>query len=233
MKKLEIKFTELPYAVEEALNRLRVNIKFCGKNIQKIMVTSSFPNEGKSFASLNLWRMLAEAGIKTAFVDLDLRKSNINKTLGIKNENEELIGIDHYLSGMAEYNDVVYETNIENAYIVPSVHMLENPANLIEDPRFEKLLENLSKEYRYIIIDTPPIINVTDGALIASYCDGAIVVVRAKSTPKKSVRQTMQQIERSGCKILGAVLNRVPSEENVYSAYYSKYEKYGGDSQES
>lgn len=223
MKKLEINFMELPYAIEEALNRLRVNIKFCGQNIHNIMVTSSFPGEGKSFVSLNLWRMLADAGIKTAFVDLDLRKSNINKTLGIKNENEELIGIDHYLSGMAEYNDVVYETNVENAYIVPSAHMLENPANLIEDPRFEKLLEDLSKEYRYIIIDTPPIINVTDGALIASYCDGAIVVVKANSTSKKNVRQSMQQIGRSGCKVLGTVLNRVPSEENVYSAYYSRY----------
>ena len=77
MKKLNVEFQELPYAVEEAMNRLRINIKFCGKNTKKILITSSMPNEGKSSISINLWKMLAEAGFPTVLVDVDLRKSVI------------------------------------------------------------------------------------------------------------------------------------------------------------
>ena len=77
MKKLEMEFNDLPYAVEEAMNRLRINIKFCGKNTKKILITSSMPDEGKSSVSTNLWKMMAEAGFPTVFVDLDLRKSVI------------------------------------------------------------------------------------------------------------------------------------------------------------
>lgn len=77
MKKLNIEFQELPYAVEEAMNRLRINIKFCGKNTRKILITSSMPNEGKSSVAINLWKMLAEAGFPAVLVDVDLRKSVI------------------------------------------------------------------------------------------------------------------------------------------------------------
>ena len=75
MRKMEVTMPELPYAVEEAISRLRVNIRFCGKDTRKILVTSSVPNEGKSFITMQLWRMLAESGFPTAMVDLDLRKS--------------------------------------------------------------------------------------------------------------------------------------------------------------
>ena len=79
MKKLNLKIKDMPYAAEEALNRLRVNIKFCGKNTKKIVITSSVPNEGKSTVSVRLWKLLSEAGFPTVLVDVDLRKSEIQK----------------------------------------------------------------------------------------------------------------------------------------------------------
>ena len=85
MKKLNVEFQELPYAVEEAMNRLRINIKFCGKNTKKILITSSMPNEGKSSIAINLWKMLAEAGFPTVLVDVDLRKSVIKERHHINN----------------------------------------------------------------------------------------------------------------------------------------------------
>lgn len=225
MKKLNVQLKDLPFAVEESLNRLRVNIKFCGKNTQKILITSSIPNEGKSFVSMHLWKMLADAGFKTVFVDLDLRKSQINKRHNVQ-ATGELKGLDYYLSGNAEYEDVLYETNIENGYMIPSSNMLENPATLLEDPRFLEMLDRLSEEYRYIIIDSPPLINVTDGALVASMCDGAVMVVRGRYTSKKLIKQSMQQLERVNCKLLGVVLNRVHENGKKYGRYYSHYEKY-------
>lgn len=227
MKSLSINLPELPYTVEEAMNRLRVNIKFCGKNTHKILMTSCLPNEGKSTVSLYLWKMLAEAGFPTVLVDADLRKSTMKKRLEME-LSEEVKGLNHYISGMAEVNEVVHETNIPEAYLVPVTQLLENPSALLEDVRFKELLDRLSEQYRFVIIDTPPLGSVSDATLIASLCDGAVLVVRAGDTPKTLIRQSLHEIEQSGCKLLGTVLNRAEVKSRTYGKYYGKYGgKYG------
>ena len=149
MKKLNLTIKDVPYAAEEALNRLRVNIKFCGKNTKKIVITSSIPNEGKSTVSIRLWKLLAEAGFPTVLVDVDLRKSELKNKYRVKGIQE---GLNHFLSGLAEYEDVVYETNIPNGHIVPVSTLLENPAVLLEDPRMGELLDKLAEDYRLSLI---------------------------------------------------------------------------------
>ena len=227
MNQLTITLPELPYAVEEAMNRLRINIKFCGKNTRKILLTSCLPNEGKSTVSSYLWKMLAEAGFPTVLVDVDLRKSVMKSRFQIE-YGEDMKGLNHYLSGLAEYEEVVYETNIQNGYIVPCTQLLENPSALLEDVRFRELLDKLAEHYRFVIIDTPPLGSVSDGALVASMCDGAVLVVRAGDTPKAMIRQSLHEIEQSGCKLLGTVLNRAEVKSRAYGKYYGKYaNKYG------
>lgn len=227
MNQLTITLPELPYAVEEAMNRLRINIKFCGKNTRKILLTSCLPNEGKSTVSSYLWKMLAEAGFPTVLVDVDLRKSVMKSRFQIE-YGEDMKGLNHYLSGLAEYEEVVYETNIQNGYLVPCTQLLENPSALLEDVRFRELLDKLAEHYRFVIIDTPPLGSVSDGALVASMCDGAVLVVRAGDTPKAMIRQSLHEIEQSGCKLLGTVLNRAEVKSRAYGKYYSKYaNKYG------
>ena len=228
MNELNLVFPDLPYAVEEAMNRLRINIKFCGKNTRKILLTSCMPNEGKSTVSTYLWKMLAEAGFPTVMVDVDLRKSVLMKRLQADAE-KETKGLNHYLSGLAEYDEVVYKTNIDNAYIVPCTQLLENPSPLLEDVRFRELLDKLAAEYRFVIVDTPPLGSVSDGALIASMCDGAVLVIRAGETPKAMIRQSLHEIEQSGCKLLGTVLNRAEGAGRGYGKYgkYGKYGNYG------
>lgn len=228
MKQIDMNIQALPYAVEEAMNRLRVNIKFCGKNTKKILVISSVPNEGKSTMSVHLWKMLAEAGFPSVLVDLDLRKSVLKDRLEFKSEGE-IQGLDYYLSGLSEYQNVVYETNISNGYIVPVSNLLENPSALLEDPRMEELLDRLAEDYRYVIIDSPPLDSVADGALIASFCDGAILVVRSGMTSRRLVKQSIQQLERVGCRLLGTVLNRVETKSRAYQKYYGKYGNYYSD----
>ena len=216
MKQIDMNIQALPYAVEEAMNRLRVNIKFCGKNTKKIPVISSVPNEGKRTVSVHLWKMLAEAGFPSVLVDLDLRKSVLKDRLEFKSEGE-IQGLDYYLSGLSEYQNVVYETNISNGYIVPVSNLLENPSAL------------LAEDYRYVIIDSPPLDSVADGALIASFCDGAILVVRSGMTSRRLVKQSIQQLERVGCRLLGTVLNRVETKSRAYQKYYGKYGNYYSD----
>ena len=222
MKKLNLKIKDMPYAAEEALNRLRVNIKFCGKNTKKIVITSSVPNEGKSTVSVRLWKLLSEAGFPTVLVDVDLRKSELQKKYEVEGIEE---GLNHFLSGLAEYEDVVYETNIPNGHIVPVTTLLENPSALLEDPRLGELLDRLAEDYRYVIIDTPPLDNISDGALIASMSDGAVLVVRCGETSKALVRQ----LDRVGCPVLGTVLNRAEIRSGAYKKYYNRYGKKYGD----
>ena len=224
MSTINVTLPDLPYAVEEALNRLRVNIKFCGKNTKRILISSSVPNEGKSFVSVHLWKMLAEAGFPTVLVDTDLRKSVLKSRFQFQSD-DEIKGLDYYLSGLAEYTDVVYETNIKNGDIVPCANLLENPSSLLEDTRLGELFDKLAEDYRYVIIDSAPLVNVADGALIASMCDGAVLVVRSAETSRNLVKQSVTQLQRSGCKLLGMILNMTPVTSRAYYKYYGKYGK--------
>lgn len=222
MKQLEINIPKLPYALEEAMNRLRVNIKFCGDQTRKLMVTSSVPNEGKSFVSVHLWEMLAQIGMPSVLVDVDLRKSVIEEDYHYI-YNGELKGLDHYLSGISKEEEIIYHTNIENGDIIPVANHLENPSTLLEDPRMTKLLESLTEKYRYVIIDTPPLQSVSDGNLITALSDGVILVVRGESTSKKLIRNSLHQIESCKGRLLGMVLNRVKINQHVYYKYYGEY----------
>lgn len=225
MKRIDVEFQELPYAVEEAMNRLRINIKFCGKNTKKILITSSMPNEGKSSIAINLWKMLAEAGFPAVLVDVDLRKSVIKERHHLKNT-DKVQDLGYYLSGQAEMEDVIYETQIENAYMVPCVNLLENPSALLEDARFAEMLNSLAEKFRYVIIDSPPLGSVADAAQISSLCDGAALVVRAGETSRSLIKQSLQQLDQVGCKLLGVILNRVETTGRAYKKYYGKYGKY-------
>ena len=149
MNQLNVNLPELPYAVSEAMNRLRINIKFCGKNTRKILLTSCQPNEGKSTISAYLWKMLAEAGFPTVLVDVDLRKSVMKTRFQMDYDDDTTMGLNHYLSGMAEYEDVVYSTNIPNGYMVPCTQLLENPSALLEDVRFKRASEYSFRELSF------------------------------------------------------------------------------------
>lgn len=215
---------ELPYAVEEAINRLRVNLSFLGSDIKTIMVTSTMPNEGKSFVSLHLWRQLAQAGIPTLFVDIDLRKSVMVEKYSIHREDGKTMnGTSYYLANKIPLSEVVFQSDIPNGYIIPNVDNVINPSMLLESNRFKSMFAHIRDTFRYVIVDVPPLNLVSDGEKIASLCDGSILVVRGGDTPKAMIKNSVNQIERAGCPLLGIVLNRV---KGSGSGYY--YKKYGG-----
>ena len=217
---------ELPYGAQEALNRLRVNFGFCGKEYKKVLITSSVPDEGKSFVSVRLWKMLAEAGNSVVLVDADIRKSVIRSRHKMGTDGQ-IWSLAHYLSGQAEMEDIVYATNVRNGYMVPTLYTVSNPAILLQNGRFEMLLNWLAEQCDYVIVDTPPLSNVSDGELIASLCDGALLVVRSGVTPRSLVAASIKQLERANCKLMGTVLNGVQKQNSQYYYRYGKYGKYG------
>jgi len=220
---------ELPYAIEEAVNRLRINISFLGKDVRKIMVASSEPNEGKSFVSFHLWDQIARSGEKTLLIDADMRNSNMFfKYAMTRSDGKEAFGLSHYLSRDMELDEVRMHTENPTGDFIPNVENVINPSMLLENRKFEDLLEQMAKEYRYVFVDVPPLSIVSDGERIGNLCDGAILCVRGNATSKALVRESVHQLERAGCPLLGIVLNRVG---DTKSGYYHKYygnKYYGG-----
>lgn len=220
---------ELPYAIEEAVNRLRINISFLGKDVRKIMIASSEPNEGKSFVSFHLWDQIARSGEKAVLIDADMRNSNMFvKYAMMRSDDKEAFGLSHYLSRDMELEEVLMHTENPMGDIIPNVENVVNPSMLLENRKFEELLEQMAKEYRYVFVDVPPLSIVSDGERIGNLCDGAILCVRGNATSKALVRESVHQLERSGCPLLGIVLNRVGDSK---TGYYHKYygDKYYGD----
>ena len=218
---------QLPYSVEEAINRLRINISFLGSDVRKIMIISSEPNEGKSFLAINLWNQMAEAGEKTVFIDADMRNSTIYAKYDLKREDgRDMLGTSHYLAGNASISEVLVHTKYGYGDLLPNVENIINPSMLLETEKFARLLDAMAKKYRYVFVDAPPLGLVSDGERIGSLCDGAILCVRSGVTPKGVVRESIKQLERAGCPLLGIVLNRVnESKSGYYKSYYGR--KYG------
>ncbi len=225
MKKVEIAgLQELPYSMEEAINRLRVNIRFMGSDVRKVMVISTFPNEGKSLVSMHIWRQMADAGIRTLLLDADMRKSTIMERYKLTaDDGTKLIGTSDYLAGNVSLEDAICRTQFEKGDILLNTENVVNPSLLLESKRFSQMLQEVGEKYRYVIVDTPPLDLVSDGERIGSQCDGALLVIRSGETPTKIVKASIAQLERAGCPVLGVVLNRVASAKG---GYYSK--RYGG-----
>ncbi len=227
MKSLMIKDKSiLPYASREAMNRLRINFDFCGDQYKKVMVTSSTPDEGKSFVSYQLWRVLAESGKHVVLVDADLRRSvmRARHQLSVEGDSKKANGLTHYLAGNASLDDVLYETDQENGFMVPTFRTVANPTLLLQNSRFNEMMDKLGEKFDIVLIDTPPLNSVADGLQIAAHCDGALLVVRGGVTPRRIVASSIAQLKSGSCPLLGTVLNRVEMNRNPY---YYKYSKYG------
>ena len=220
------KITDLDFKTKEAYKTLRTNVQFCGNDVKIISLTSRVPNEGKSMVSFNLAISMAETGKKVLFIDADLRKSVL---IGRYKINKAIKGLTQYLSGVEQLDDVRYGTNVKNMDLILSGPVPPNPAELLNNEKFTELLETARKEYDYVIIDTPPIGQVIDPAIVAQQTDGVIFLISQANISYKYAQKQIEQMRKSGCRILGAVLNKVDPEEKggYYGGYYGKYSKKG------
>ncbi len=222
MKKAVIRNNEsMDYAGVEAMNTICSNLIFSGRNVKKIVVTSCTAGEGKSFLTLQMTQNLAKRGNKVILVDADLRRSYLIKRYAIETDGEWR-GLAHYLAGYDEVNDIIYKTNVENVYIIPTGRDVANPVQLLDSDHFKDLLEALSREFDYVLVDAPPIGLVIDAAEIAKYCDGSVFVVEYNKTRRRDVLDAKKQMEQSGCSVLGCILNKVTFETLSAKKYYNK-----------
>ncbi|MEG0988878.1 MAG: CpsD/CapB family tyrosine-protein kinase [Clostridium sp.] len=229
--KIELKQHELnDYQYEEAIKTLRTNIQFSGAGIQTVMLTSALSDEGKSDITFHLSSSLASLNKKILLIDADIRKSVFASRYHL---DTKVTGLSQYLSGQKVRDEIVYETNVPNLDIIFAGAYSPNPAELLEEELFTQLVLWAREQYDYIMIDTPPMANLIDGAIISQHCDGAILVIESGSTSYKLLQKVKVQLEKGGCRILGAILNKVDMKENGYYYYgkygrYGKYGKYGG-----
>lgn len=219
MKTFEFIGEKQDFRTSEAYKTLRTNITFCGDDVKVIAVTSCTPNEGKSTLSRNLSIHLAETGKRVLYLDADLRKSVAASQIV---SDSEIIGLSYLLSGQAELGDVIYQSGRKNLNAIFAGSYPPNPAELLGSKRFKTLISRMRESFDYIIIDTPPLGSVIDCAVMAPVCDGVVLVVRAGRISYKLARNVKLQIEKTGCRILGAVLNGVAEKEKS-SYYYSDY----------
>ena len=225
MRPIELVFEDNSnYFIKEAFNTLRTNVLFSGVGIKTIVVTSCFAHEGKSTVSFEMARSLAEAGKRVLFVDADLRKSMM---VARHTRERGIYGLSQLLSGQIGVEQAIYHSQLEGLDVVFSGPYPPNPTELVGQAAFKAFLDAERERYDYIIVDAPPLGLVIDAAVISSACDGAIMVINIGKVKNRAAQNVKEQLEKSGCKVLGVVLNQATRRRNTTNAAYrSRYEAY-------
>lgn len=224
-------------AMRESLRELRTNIRFCGNEIRTILFTSVNPNEGKSTVVMNLARSLVDSGNKVLVIDSDMRKSVlVGRHRAKRTDGGTILGLSHYLSGQNSLDDVLCATQFEDLDIIFAGRSVVNPTELLENRYYEELIRKMRGSFDYVLIDCAPLTAAIDAAVIARECDGAVIVVSQGEASSKSVVSVKKQLETSGVRVLGVVLNKVDVKKtgyygkyygNYYGKYYGKYDTDG------
>ena len=182
------------YKVEEAIRRLSVNLSNSYPDAHTIMVSSVAGKEGKSFVSIQLARILAGRGMKTVYVNADLRLGG-----------NEAVGLSEYMEEEVKKEQIIADTDCKNlSTILPG----KKSGTIINELLMEKLLKELREEYEYVIVDTSSLGEVADGIVIGKFCDGVLLVMEPEIVEENKAKNVKAELERSGCKILGIVLNK-------------------------
>ncbi len=186
-----------------------------------MLITSSHPGEGKTTIVANTAISLAQTGARVLVLDGDLRRPRCHKILGVKND----AGLSTYLSRDIKLDSVIYEHDVPNLYVMPSGPVPPNPSELLSSIKLRILLSDLQDHFDHIIVDSPPVIHVTDALIISPFVDGVVVVVKSNQTPREVVLRAKQALMDVNAKIFGVVLNSVDLKNDSY--YYNyKYSYY-------
>lgn len=218
-----ITFDDARSPISEAFRVVRTSILLSheAKNARILLFTSPYLGDGKSTLAHNVAIALTQVNRSVVLVDCDLRRPGIHKTFDLSNAT----GMSAYLSGEAELMAVIQETRIPKLYAIPSGAIPLNPSELLTSERMDMALEHLSQKFDYVIIDSPPLLMVTDGYVLSSIVDGVILVAKADKLPKDALQRTKQNLTEVNAKILGVVLNKMDSRGARYG--YGGYYQYG------
>lgn len=218
--------------VAEAYRVLRTSVLLssAGHPPKTILVTSGRPGEGKTTTAVNTAISLAQLGASVLIIDCDLRRPKVHKVFGISHVH----GLSTYLSRDAELGGLIHSLPVPNLSLLPCGPTPPNPAELISSEKMREMLALLSEQFDHIILDSPPLINVTDPVILSTMVDGVIMVVQAGRSTRDVVRRASQELTGVGAKVFGVVLNNVNLQREGYDEYYYQryYSGYYGSSDE-
>lgn len=203
--------------VAEQYRTIRTNIEFSSvqTHLRSILVTSSVPGEGKSFSAANLAAVFAQQEKKVLLVDADLRKPTIHETYQLEN----VQGLTNVLVGNASLGETVQKTLIDNLYVLTSGPTPPNPAELLSSKAMGELIQEMYSRYSLVIFDSPPLLAVADGQILANQTDGSVLVVLSGKTKMDTVQKAKDALQQSKAKLLGALLNKKKIKKTEHYSY--------------
>jgi capsular exopolysaccharide synthesis family protein len=207
--------------VVEAFRTLRTNLQYinAGESLRKLLITSPGPGEGKSTIAANLGYLLAQSGKKVIVVSADLRKPTVHKILQMPNRQ----GLTNILAGLAKLDDCLAQVPlIDNLQFLASGPTPPNPAELLGSENMNMLIAELERRADIVVFDAPPVVAVTDAAVMAPKMDGTVLVINVGAVPRELAVRSKAQLEAVGARVVGAILNRVDVKAG-YGYYYYYY----------
>ena len=216
--------------IAEAFRALRTSLLLsrADQPPQVILVTSALPKEGKTTAAVNLAITLAQLGDRTLLIDSDLRRPGIARLLGMSGTLHT--GLSSYLAGACDMEGCTYPyPGVPELAVIPAGPIPPNPADLLSSQRLVDAIELLRSQYKFVVIDSPPIMLATDAAILSTWSDGVLLVARSGETPKGAFARAQELLASVKCRLLGVVLNAVnTSAPDYYYRYYPYYGEYYG-----
>lgn len=215
----------VPFAVVEAYKTIRTNLTYLlsSSDTKVFGITSPEAGEGKSTTSVNMAIAFSQLGDKVLLIDADMRRSSIHKKMKIENE----VGLSNILAGFNKYTEVIKHIS-DTLDVITAGQVPPNPSELLGSNRFKELIESVSKEYSYVIIDTPPMDVVTDALVIAPHTAGLVLVVKDQVTPTDSISRAIEATKFANINLLGAIMNAAnPKSGGRYGYRRYGYRKYG------
>jgi capsular exopolysaccharide synthesis family protein len=210
-----------PPEFAEAMRGIRTAVVFSSASdgARTVVVTSTAPSEGKTLVSTNLGSALGQAEQRTLVIDGDMRRPRVHDVFGCAQEP----GLSNVLVGTAQLRTAIRQTSNPYLSVIPAGHIPPNPAELLGSVKYRRLLEELGQDYDWIVIDAPPVMAVTDAAVIANGASGVVFVIGAEMTPRRTAQTAIEQLTAARAKIIGAVLNRANVRRHSY--YYAPYHR--------
>jgi capsular exopolysaccharide synthesis family protein len=202
----------------EAIRGVRTSVLFSSvaEGGRSLVITSTGPGEGKTLVASNLALALAQTGQRVILIDGDMRRPKVHDAFGLPQEP----GLSNVLVGEVKASETVRQT-ASGLWVLPAGHTPPNPAELLGSSRFEDFIATLTKHFAWVVIDSPPVMAVTDAPLVSHFADGTVFVVGAEMTSRNVARTAVEQLAAANGRLIGAVLNRVDLDHNAY--YYSQY----------
>ena len=207
--------------VSEDIRTIRTNIEFSNvdNDLKVINVASSVPGEGKSFVSSNLAAAFAQNDVKVLLIDCDMRLGRQHKIFEVSNK-KGLSNLIAKSDDKSDYEDYIQKTNVKNLYLLPRGVVPPNPSELLSSKKFEKILDDLKKIFKYIILDGVPVNGLADSLILSSLSDKTVIVSKYGFTDINDLENTKKSLENIGADIVGVILNKVPKTRSKYGNYY-------------